>query len=165
MAGVPMRKPGRSKAALGCARHARHARHTRHVVVISRAQARAHAARWRQRKDSMQIEVTPLGDECNVVRLAGRLDADGVDRVESRFTAAAVASNKHALVDFSQVDFVASMGIRMLITVARGMSNRNRRIAIYAPNQVVGYVLESVALGELIPIASDQDQALRAISG
>ena len=113
----------------------------------------------------MEFQITPLDDECSIVRLQGRMDSPGVDRIETRFTAAVVAADRHALVDLSGVSFLASMGIRMFIANARAMNSKGRRMALFGATEPVMSVLESVALDQIIPIAPDQQQATLAIQG
>ncbi|HVZ45991.1 MAG TPA: STAS domain-containing protein [Ramlibacter sp.] len=112
----------------------------------------------------MEFEVSQLDDHCNLVRLTGRMDSPGVDRIETRFTAAVTAANRDAVVDLSGVDFLASMGIRMFIANARAMSGKGKRLALFGATEMVRDVLESVAIDQIIPVAADQDQALRALA-
>ena len=90
--------------------------------------------------------------------------AAGVDGIESRFTAAVVATNHHAAIDMSGVDFLASMGIRLFITNARAMNNKGLRMALFGATDAVQSVLESVALDQIVPIARDQQEALLALA-
>ena len=113
----------------------------------------------------MEIEVTPLDEQCNVVRLHGRLDTTTIDRMETRFTAAVVAANRNAVIDLSDVSFLASMAIRMLITNARAMTGRGRKLALFGANENVMSVLEAVSLDQIIPITGDQQQAVAALAG
>ena len=59
------------------------------------------------------------------VSLSGRLDADGLEVVEDDF-AAAVAEGPDVIVDLSEVPFLASLGIRMLVTASGRGPNRSR---------------------------------------
>src|SRR4051812_17307782 len=102
----------------------------------------------------MEIEVVALGEECTLVRLAGRLDSQGVDRIETRFSAAVVAAGRNAVVDMAGVSFMASLGIRMLIANARALAGKGRKLALFAVAQPVMDVLESVAIDQIVPIAS-----------
>ncbi len=111
-----------------------------------------------------QIEFAPIDAERNVVRLTGRLDAPGVDHIETRFTAAVSATGRHAIVDLSRVDFLASMGIRMLIANARAMHAKGYRMALFGASEAVQEVLEAVALDQIIPVAGSEQQALQAIA-
>ena len=62
----------------------------------------------------MGIHITTVTEKVVRVALTGRLDAASVDRIETRFVAALVPGANSAVVDLSQVDFIGSMGIRML---------------------------------------------------
>ncbi len=72
-----------------------------------------------------------LGNDCRVVRLQGRLDAPGVERLESKFNAAVAAGGHHALVDLGKVDFVASLGLRMFIVAVRAGVRKGKQIVFY----------------------------------
>jgi anti-sigma B factor antagonist len=106
----------------------------------------------------MEIVVTDLGTTARVA-LQGRLDTSGVERIEPRFTASAVPGGKHALVDLTGVTFMSSMGIRMLISVARALRPRNARMVIFGAQPMVRESLEHVALGTIIPMAADEAAA------
>ncbi|HEY8051133.1 MAG TPA: STAS domain-containing protein [Ramlibacter sp.] len=113
----------------------------------------------------LDIDVIPIDDETIVVSLAGRLDSAAVDSIETRFTAAVVAANRHAAIDLTSVNFLASMAIRLFITSARAMGNKGRRIALFGANPEVASVLEAVALDQLMPVTRDQQEALAALEG
>lgn len=112
----------------------------------------------------MGMEVTGVGDKVTKVTLTGRLDAPGVQDIETRFFATLVPAGKSAIVDLSGVEFVASMGIRMFITAARSMSQRRAKLALYGPQSMVKETLESVSLSEIIPIVGDQAEAIDVVS-
>ena len=106
------------------------------------------------------MEISSLAPTQAKVVLKGRLDTAGVDRLETKFVAALVPRGLNAIVDLSQVDFVASMGLRMLISVARSLSRRNARFVLFAPQEGVREVFESVSLGDLISIRDTETDAL-----
>jgi len=74
----------------------------------------------------MKMDITE-DDGVVKVGLVGRLDTPGVDAVEPRFTAAVVPRGALAVVDLSGVEFIGSLGLRMLITIARALSRRTAR--------------------------------------
>ena len=113
----------------------------------------------------MEIAVTPLTDRVTKVALSGRLDTAGVDRVETKFLAICAASGSHALVDLSAVTFMASMGIRMLISASRAMTLRKTKLVLFAPQPMVGDVLNHTALADIIPIAPDEKSAIALVEG
>ena len=107
----------------------------------------------------MEIEVTTLEPTVNCLRLQGRLDAVTVDRIEIKLNAAAVAPGHDLLVDLSAVDFLASLGIRMLITAARSLKAKGARMVLFGAQPLVHEVLEHVAIDQIIPVVADQAQA------
>jgi anti-anti-sigma factor len=113
----------------------------------------------------MQMEIVELGPDTNRVVLDGRLDASGTGAIELRFTALLSSAERHAVVDISSVPFVSSLGIRMLLTVARTLNRRGRRMVIMGTQPSVMTVFETVSLDTLIPIATDEAQALSLARG
>lgn len=109
------------------------------------------------------MEISALAPTQSKVVLKGRLDTTGVDRIETKFVASLVPRGLSAIVDLSQVDFVASMGLRVLISVARSLSRKNARLVLFAPQEGVREVFESVSLGDLIPIRETEADALAAL--
>lgn len=112
----------------------------------------------------MDIEVTPLNPSTHCLRLQGRLDAASVDRMEVRLNAAAVAPGRDLLVDLAGVEFIASMGIRMLVTAARSLKSKGARMVLFGAQPLVHEVLEHVAIDQIIPVAPDQDRALALLA-
>ena len=110
----------------------------------------------------MQIEISDVGNDLRQVTLTGRLDTPGVLGVEPRFVTGLVPSGKNAIVDLSNVDFIASMGIRMFISVARNMKDRQAKLVLYAPQPNVDAVLESSAFRQLVPVCRDATEAMAA---
>lgn len=110
------------------------------------------------------MNIHPLGPNLVKVALAGRLDTPGVDRIETRFIAALVPGAKNAIVDLSQVDFVASMGIRMLLSAARNLHARHAALVLFGAQDMVGQVFDSVSLKQIIPICKNETEALLAVA-
>ena len=112
----------------------------------------------------MEIDVSSLGDRLVRIRLSGRLDTHGVDRVETRFVASVVPGANSAIVDLSQVDFVSSMGIRMLVSTARNLKTRQASLAVFGAPDPVNQVFEAIALRKILPICATEDEALDAVA-
>jgi len=77
----------------------------------------------------MEMQHDNVGDVRKVV-LVGRLDTAGVDLVETKFGAAIVPNGKNTIVDLTQVTFLASMGIRMLISTTRALSRKGGKLVM-----------------------------------
>jgi len=111
------------------------------------------------------IEAAALSDSLTKITLAGRLDTPGVDKVETRFLAAVVPPARHVIVDLSGVDFVASMGIRMLVSVARSLTSRRAKIALYGVQPMVGEIFEHVSLSDIMPVVATEPEAVAIVTG
>lgn len=107
----------------------------------------------------MEVVHSDIGDIRKVV-LVGRLDTAGVDVVEPRFGAAIVPAGKNTVVDLSQVTFLASMGVRMLIATTRALSRKGGKLVMYGAGPGVMDVIETTALWDIIPVAKTENEAL-----
>jgi anti-sigma B factor antagonist len=110
----------------------------------------------------MNMERVDLGGVSRIA-LEGRLDNPGVDQIGTRFTAGTVAPGKNAIVDFSAVTFVSSMGIRLLLTCAQALALKNGRLVIFGLQPLVKQSLDYVQVGQVIPMADDEVQALEIL--
>jgi anti-anti-sigma factor len=109
------------------------------------------------------MKISELDGNNLKVTLKGRLDTPGVDRIETVFVAALVPKGRSAIVDLSHVDFVASLGMRMFLTTARGLRLQQARLVLFAPQEPVREVFDGVSLGDLITIVADESAALAAL--
>ncbi len=113
----------------------------------------------------MQMEIGEMGDNLRKVTLTGRLDTPGVLAIEPRFVTGLVPGGKNAIVDLSRVDFIGSMGIRMFISVARTLKDKQAKLAFYSPQPLVNDALNSASLSQIVPICPDAAQALAVVLG
>lgn len=107
----------------------------------------------------MDFTVTELDGDINHVALTGRLDSAGAETIELRFTAAIGGAGKHALIDLTGVEFVASLGLRLFISTARVVQRRGRKFILFGAGPQVMDVFETIALSDLIPVVADVAEA------
>jgi anti-anti-sigma factor len=104
-------------------------------------------------------------DDRTEVGLRGELDSQGVQEVETKFNATICPAGKNALVDFSGVTFLASLGIRMLVTAARTLAGKGARLVIYSAQPMVQESMVASSLDQLIPLAADAEAARKLLDG
>ncbi len=97
------------------------------------------------------------------VILRGRLDIAGADAIDLKFNAVA-GSRRAVIVDLSGVDFLASLGIRVLLLGARAVKNKGGKLVILAPGDNVNKVLTTAGTDMLIPSYFDRDAAIAAVA-
>ncbi len=107
----------------------------------------------------MDIQFEDLDNGALCVVLRGRLDTVGVDRIDAQVTTAAAARVRDAALDLSGVSFLASMGVRLIITLARAQKARGQRLVLFGAQPGVRATLDMVALDKIIPLLPDRAQA------
>lgn len=110
----------------------------------------------------MNLESSELGPGKLLIALSGRLDIAGAAEIETAFSALA-SHAQVTLVDLSQVPFVASIGIRLLLANAKALYKRGGKMVLFAAVPDVERVLLITGVGELAEIVSSRDDALRFI--
>jgi anti-anti-sigma factor len=111
-----------------------------------------------------QLKVIEASDALTHLAVSGRLDVAGVNAVELQFTTQATARRKNTLVDLSELEFIASLGMGMLVGTAKALHAHNLRLVIVAPRQLVERALRASSLDEVMPIAKDRDEAMGLLS-
>ncbi len=77
------------------------------------------------------IEVQELSGGLTKVTLKGRIDFAGAQAVEAEMAKVA-DSRLLVVIDLAPVDFMASMGLRILITFAKSIHSRRGRVLLLA---------------------------------
>lgn len=107
----------------------------------------------------MNLTHASLPGDVTKVILIGSLDISGAGKIDVPFAAIA-AKNNRVIVDFSQVTFLASIGIRLLVKAARAISGRGGKIAVYNLNADARKVLRSTGIDTIIPTFADEASAI-----
>jgi len=111
----------------------------------------------------MPIEFIDLNDTLRRITITGRLDIPGTDEIANKFAALAASADKRVVVDLSTVSFLASIGIRAIITNAKALQHRGGRMVLFVgDNATVAKTLETTGVDTLIPMFSDAAEAEKA---
>jgi len=113
----------------------------------------------------VRYEVVEISPTANKVIMVGRLDSTTVGQVETGFTAAVAASGRNAVLDLTGLEFLSSLGIRLLLSSARVVSRRGGAVVLYGAQPMVADVLESMGLGDMLPLVATESQALARLPG
>lgn len=103
------------------------------------------------------------------LKLEGRLDTAAVARVEVGFTARAGALTKagdKAVIDLSDLTYISSLGIRLLLTTLKQFAQRGVRFVTISPREATaGEVLRIAGLTEHLNLVDDAAAAEAALGG
>jgi anti-anti-sigma factor len=111
----------------------------------------------------MQLESELLDDQILKVTLDGRMDLEGTQAIDMKFTALTATKKTAVLVDMSKVTFLASIGIRTLLSCAKAVSNRGGKMVLLSPQPMVKDVMERTGVASLIPVYDDLTAAKAAL--
>ena len=111
----------------------------------------------------MEMTTQELPGGVTLAALRGRLDVAGASAIELKFSATARA-RKALVVDLSEVGFVASMGMRLLLLAGKTMAARGGKMVLLAPPPDVAAVLRTAGIDTVIPIHGARDAAVAAVA-
>jgi anti-anti-sigma factor len=111
----------------------------------------------------MEINSETLENGVLRVSLSGRMDVLGAQDIDIKFTALTATKKASILVDISDVSFLASLGMRTLISSAKALSNRGGLMVLYKPQPNVAEVLETAGVTSLIPVYDEYENAINAL--
>ena len=106
----------------------------------------------------MEWNVVELGNGITLVELSGRLDVPGALKADPAFAEIADRSTR-VIVDLAKLDFLASLGIRTLVTASKTLRAKNGNMVLVAPQPNIEQVLRSSGIDTIIPIAQDRADA------
>ena len=112
----------------------------------------------------MQLEATQRTDGITQVALIGRLDVTGLHEVDIKFHGATAARPQPAIVDLTGLEYIASLGMGMLISCAQSLRRKGHPMVLVGANGDVDTALRRAGIDQAIPMAADIDQALSILS-
>jgi anti-anti-sigma factor len=110
----------------------------------------------------MDIVTTEIGSSAARVALSGRMDIAGAELVA--LPLATLAGAKQGRIsDMSAVRFIASIGLRHLVSAAKAQLRRGGRLVLLNPISPVAEVVTTSGLTELLPIVCSEAEAASAV--
>lgn len=113
----------------------------------------------------MELTFERLDDGVTLAKLAGRLDVAGSRAIDLPFTSHVATQSVRVVVDLSEVDFLASLGIRSLVVPARAARARGGDVVLLNPKPKVMEVLQVSGLTGVLKVYTDLATAVAALGG
>lgn len=98
------------------------------------------------------------------VTLDGRLDLAGAETAESRFSAVLSARPDVVIVDLGKLTFMASVGLRLLMTSGKSLAKAGASMLLINPDETARAILKSTAIDKVLPVFDGLDAALGTLS-
>lgn len=107
----------------------------------------------------MELHYSEIESDIKLIKLIGRLDITGVSEIETEFSAYSSGERPRLIVDLSEVNFLASIGIRLLTLNAKSIVTRGGRMVLLNPSSEIKEVLEITGIPAIIPIYEGLESA------
>lgn len=89
----------------------------------------------------MELVYADLDDGIRKIDLRGRLDMEGANTIDLKFTALTATQKNFIIVDLSGVEFIATLGIATLVRNAKAARLRSGNLVLLSPQPNVANVL------------------------
>ena len=100
------------------------------------------------------VTVSTDGDR-STVALRGELDLSGVDRARQAIEQAEADQAQLLILDLSELDFIDSTGLEVMLHAARRAHDDGRRLIVRRPSRYVRRLLEMTAIDQSLDIVDD----------
>ncbi len=109
----------------------------------------------------MQIS-TRTSNDIHIVAIAGSLDSTTSPEAQKAIDAVLAGARKVAL-DFSQLDYISSAGLRVLLGAAKKLRASGGTLGIFGLNQSVREVFEISGFSTILAVYPSEAEALGAM--
>jgi anti-sigma B factor antagonist len=107
----------------------------------------------------MLVEHDDFEDGVRMIRLKGRLDLEGAEAADLKLTVLAATRKNFVIVDLDGVEFMSSIGISVIVRVARAVTSRQGRLVLLKPQPNVAEVLMRTQIDQIIPVFGELGEA------
>ena len=111
----------------------------------------------------LRLDVAPV-DGAVVLELTGRMDAEGVREIQGRFEAA-VDGKTPVLIDLSGVGFMDSLGIALLVRLAKRLRGNAVPVAVIPGPGPVARLLGLARVDRILNVVFTRDDAWGILKG
>src|SRR5262245_33198244 len=111
----------------------------------------------------MQLNEIRCDDVLTHLALVGKLDIAGLHAIDMKFHGYTAARRRPTVVDLSGLELITSLGMGLFISCAKSMQRFGARMVLLNPQPVVEEAMNAVGLGQAVPIAHSEDEAVRIL--
>ncbi len=109
----------------------------------------------------MQIS-TRTSNDIHIVAIAGSLDSTTAPEAQKAIDAV-LAGSKKVVLDFSELDYISSAGLRVLLSAAKQLRASGGTLRIFGLNQSVREVFEISGFSTILTVFPSEAEALGAM--
>jgi anti-sigma B factor antagonist len=98
----------------------------------------------------------------NIYKLNGRLDSNTSQGFEKKIFQAIDDGSKSMIVDFKNLDYISSAGLRVILKATKALKREDGKIMLCDMQDYVKEVFEIAGFDSFLPIVGSMDDALNA---
>lgn len=96
-------------------------------------------------------------------KLQGRLDSNTSQVFEKRIFDAMADGTKNVVIDFKNLDYISSAGLRVILKATKALKREDGKILLCAMQDYVKEVFEIAGFDSFLPIVPTLDDALKSM--
>ena len=117
---------------------------------------------WREENKSMEVTQTQQ-DGIVILGLKGRLDSNTSDDFEKKLLGLILAGETRLVLDFKELDYISSAGLRVLLKAAKELKRNNGRLAFCCLKDYIREIFELSGFVSFFPIHATLEESLMAL--
>ena len=111
---------------------------------------------------NVTLSVRTLGDTVSIVDVQGDVTAFAENVLMDAYTRASAAGARAIILNFTQMEYMNSGGIGLLVTLLIRINRQKQRLLTYGLSEHYRHIFEISRLDEAIGIFDTEDEALNA---
>ena len=113
-------------------------------------------------RDNFQLEHYREGTSL-IVKIIGNVTTINAASFQSELDEIVNLSEKAVMLDGEKLEYISSAGLRVLLKIAKDISEQNKSLGIFSLNKSVQNVFEVSGFNKIIATYTDKQEALEAI--
>jgi len=107
----------------------------------------------------MELSYVDFEDGIRKIDLKGRMDLEGANAIDLKFTTLTASQKHFVIVDLSGVEFIATLGIATLVRNAKAARLRSGNLVLLNPRPNVANVLQTTRIDTIVNVCWNLDDA------
>ncbi|MDE3045557.1 MAG: STAS domain-containing protein [Verrucomicrobiota bacterium] len=108
----------------------------------------------------LQIEVEELEHKL-VLRMKGRIDASSALVLERKIQQLMDENHKQLILDFSEVDYLSSAGMRVLFAATKKLTAKKGNLVLFSLNEEVAEIVRMAGFDKILHLCATEQEALQ----
>jgi anti-sigma B factor antagonist len=105
--------------------------------------------------------IEEIKDEIKIFRLKGRLDSNTSPELEDKLFQAISEGSKKIIVDFENIDYTSSAGLRVVFKASKTLEREDGRLILCSMHKYIREIFKTTGIDKFVQILDTMGQALK----